>query len=107
MINFSNQKQKKEKTKKEIFAEIKRKVTKLYPDAQTKMDIFNRYYVVTKEGYKIIPDEGNIKNNDSVFGAWKNTLEYLSVNKILHVNDKRFSPHKITDSIINKMLNQT
>ena len=106
MIDF-NAKTKKEKSSKEIFLDIKKKITKLYPEAKTQIDIFGKYYVVNKNGFKIIPEEYKIKNCDSVLKAWKTTLEFLSVNKILQVNNRRFSPYKISDSTMNKMLNQT
>jgi len=75
----------------------------------TKMLEFGKekqYYVVTKQGYRIIPNEYRL-NKKTVMLAWKTTLQYINTNKQVVRNDDKFSEHKQKgDSVMNKLLTQ-
>ena len=78
-------------TVKEQLQLLKQKVHKFYPGAVTRMDIFKKFYVVTETGFRIVPDDANLPNTDTVIKAWKQIIDYLDINKIITINNNIFN----------------
>ena len=104
LINFNKNKQ--TETVKEKFDKIKLKINKYYPEAKTGKDIFSKYYVMDKNGHRILPDDSCMPNTKTVFEAWEVTLKYMTTNKIVNTNTEQFNYNSNKGSIISNILMQ-
>ena len=77
------------------FKKIKKKVLKQYPNASTKMDLNGKFYLVDKNGFRILKDEFNIPNCDTIFEAWSKTLSMLWAKIIVVRNNNKFSDERL------------
>ncbi|MCK9273175.1 hypothetical protein M0P65_06545 [Candidatus Gracilibacteria bacterium] len=81
------------------YQRAKRKVQKLFPNAKIKRDRFKNFYVVDKNGFKILQDEFSINNQLTIFDTWKKTAEMIWFKHIIEVNNQRFNDDKIFKSL--------
>lgn len=101
---------------KEKLQKIKNKVQKYYPNAKTMIDSFCndlkskskiKYFIVDGNGYRIIPDDFKIADQETVLKAWKLTWMYIVRNNIIQKNSEKFNGSKCSDNnLISKMYTQ-
>jgi len=77
------------------FKKIKKKLLKLYPGAATKIDGNGKFYLIDKNGFKILKDEFDIPNCNTIREAWEKTLSMLWTQIIVIRNNNKFSDDKI------------
>lgn len=77
----------------------KKLVQKIFPNAKIKIDRFKKFYIVDKNGFKILQDEFSINNQLTIFDTWKKTAEMVWFKHIVEVNNARFSDERIFKSL--------
>jgi len=105
MIKFK--KKTTENNHREFFLKIKKKILKKYPSAKTMIDIFGKYYVVTGDGYRIIPDDCCLPNTKNVFDAWNITLMYIRANHQIQRNTCNFNKIDSDNNVMDRILKQS
>ena len=91
----------------EDFQKIKHKILSIYPNAYTKITKKGRYYLVDEQGYRILNDEYRITDQDTLYEAWKKTLEMLWNQTIILRNNRKFDEDKMMNNIMKKIKEKT
>lgn len=88
------------------FNHYKKRVQRIYPGATTKMYLdknVRKFYIVDKNGYRILNNEYYIRDSLTVFLAWKNTAEMIWNKKIIDRNNRKFDEDKMWQNLIKKI----
>lgn len=88
--------------KTDNFFKIKHKLQKLFPNARVERSRSGKFYMVDENGYRILTEEYNIPDCNTIFDAWKKTLQMCWARVIVMRNNAKFSDEKIMKKIVKK-----